>query len=325
MPMFFYKNSIAQTGEVQFLLDTTLHIFKEKSINTGEVNWAQLQKTVWNKASTVTDPYQLGPIIRYLYQSLNDYHGVFTYKDSVFRWNRQEKPVSDSIMNEWKKGIHIQTLLLSNHIGYLRVPYMSFAGLEGDSKNAQQLNDSLCSLFDKNIKGLILDLRLNGGGAMFPMILGLDQLFIPGQIGHFVTRKRINWYIKDNSFLLDTLLMAHINPKCVFNAHALPLVILIGRGTGSSGEFLAISLKSRKHTVYIGNETAGYITSTEGTQINADAHILLSAGYGADGNGTVYKKALKPDIMINSADKFNNLPDDEKVKLGINWINQQLK
>jgi carboxyl-terminal processing protease len=202
---------------------------------------------------------------------------------------------------------------------------MSFEGLEGDSKNAQKLNDSLCSLFDKNVKGLILDLRLNGGGAMYPMIMGLDQLYMPGKIGYFISRKNINWYIKDNSFLLDTLVLAQIKPNCEFNAHNLPLVILIGGGTGSSGEFLAISLKSRKHTVYIGNETAGYITSTEGTQINNDAHILLSSGYGADGNGIIYKKPLKPDILINSPDKFNNIPDDEKVKIGIKWINQHLK
>ena len=40
---------------------------------------------------------------------------------------------------------------------------------------------------DKNVTGIILDLRLNGGGAMFPMMLGLEQLLHDGKIGSFVT------------------------------------------------------------------------------------------------------------------------------------------
>jgi carboxyl-terminal processing protease len=101
IPFLLYNRGIAQSREVQFLLDTTLHIMKEKAVNTSKVNWPQIQKTVWNKASTITNPYQLGPIIRYLYQSLNDYHGRFSYKESVFKLNRKEKPVYDSIMKEW--------------------------------------------------------------------------------------------------------------------------------------------------------------------------------------------------------------------------------
>ena len=42
-------------------------------------------------------------------------------------------------------------------------------------------------LLDKHVTGIILDLRLNGGGAMFPMMLGLEQLLHDGKIGSFVT------------------------------------------------------------------------------------------------------------------------------------------
>ena len=321
----FFLNSrsvIAQSKEVIFLIDTCLQIMKENAAHTKNVNWPKLRRTAFMKAKSITDVYQLGPVIRYLYQSLNDFHGGFYYNDSTFKWQRNEQPVSDSIMNEWKKGVSIRSTLLHNNIGYLRVPYMAFGGKEGDSKNAQMLNDSLCSLLDKKIKGLVLDLRLNGGGSMYPMILGLDQLLIPGEIGHFVSKKRISWYLKDNSFLLDTAVLASITPKCMVNAQGIPVVVLIGRGTGSSGEFLAMALKGRKKTLFLGTETSGYVTAIEGFRINQVATVLLSTGYGADRQGRVYKNALQPDVHLKSIDKFNNVTLDEKVQTAMKWIQQ---
>ena len=78
---------------------------------------------------------------------------------------------------------------------------MSFAERSELDKKSQSLNDSLCSLLDKNVVGIILDLRLNGGGAMYPMMLGLEQLLHDGKIGSF-TENAGNWIIKNNSFTL---------------------------------------------------------------------------------------------------------------------------
>ena len=101
--------SKAQSKEVRFLLDTSITIMKEKAVNSRKVNWSVIKKTAFDKARNITDPYQLGSVIRYLFQSLNDFHGAFFYKDSTFKWHRKELPVPDSIMNEWNKGVHIQT------------------------------------------------------------------------------------------------------------------------------------------------------------------------------------------------------------------------
>ena len=65
-------------------------------------------------------------------------------------------------MNEWKKGAGIKTMILNNNIGYLRIPSMPVSSSEDFHKKAQKLNETLCSLLIKNIKGIILDLRLDG-------------------------------------------------------------------------------------------------------------------------------------------------------------------
>lgn len=310
----------AQSKEVNFLIDTCITVMKNNSVNADKMDWKQLQKNALAKASNITEAYQLGSVMRYIYQSVDDFHGAFFYKDSTFKWKPNERPVSDSIMNEWKKGVTVRSMLLEDNIGYLRVPYMSYNGKEDADKNAQRLNDSLCILLGKNVKGIVLDLRLNGGGTMYPMMLGLEQLLGSGKIGTFVCKKNQDWYIKDHNFLLDTTVLASLVPKCSVNAEDLPLVLLIGSSTGSSGEFLAMAFKGRKNTLFLGAETAGYVTVVGGFPINEAAYMYLSTGYGMDKTGVVYKEAIKPDIADNSPDSFNDLKNDKKVQAAIRWL-----
>jgi C-terminal processing protease CtpA/Prc len=279
-----------------------------------------LQKNALGKAADINDAYQLGPVMQYIFQSIDDFHGAFFYKDSTFKWKRNERPVSDSIMNEWKKGVSVKSMILDNNIGYLRVPYMSYNGKEDADKNAQKLNDSLCLLLQKNVKGIVVDLRLNGGGAMYPMMLGLEQLLGEGKIGAFVSQKNEGWYIKDHNFLLDTATLTSLTPKCSINADRLPVVLLIGSGTGSSGEFLVMAFKGRENTFLLGSETAGYVTAVGGFPINEAAYIYLSTGYGMDRAGNVYKQAIRPDLTVYGPDSFNDIKNDKKVQAALNWI-----
>jgi len=228
--------------------------------------------------------------------------------------------ISDSISNEWKKGVSIKTKILENNIGYLRIPSMPVSSQEDFYTKAQNLNDSLCSLLVKNIKGIILDLRLNGGGAMHPMILGVKQLLAQGHVGSFQTKKKEDWFIKNNSFFVDTTLFSKITPTCNINAQNIPVVMLISPVTGSAAECFIISFKGRKKTVLLGSETAGYVTSNAGFPINDTAFMNLSIGYSADRYGKIYREAIKPDIPFKSPDNFNDIENDEKVKVAVNWL-----
>src|ERR1051326_1525044 len=117
----------AQSKEVKFLIDTAMTIMKKNAVNANTVNWNTLKETAYAKAEGINDPYKLGPVMRYLYQSLNDFHGAFFYKDSTFRWKSSTLEIPDSIMNEWKKGVKSCTRILDHHIGYLRIPSMPIA------------------------------------------------------------------------------------------------------------------------------------------------------------------------------------------------------
>ena len=326
--MSFFMGSpslYAQSAEVKFLIDTTISIMKNNAVNANRVDWDRLREEALAKAKDLSNPYQLGPTMRYLYKSINDFHGAFFYKDSVFQWRPKESTVSDSIKNEWKKGVQSITMVLDKDIGYLRIPSMPVASQNDFNIKAQKLNDSLCSLLNKNIKGIILDLRLNGGGAMHPMILGVEQLLMKGYIGSFRVKKKEDWFIRDNGFFVDTTLYSKINPTCSVNAQNIPVVMLISPHTGSAAECFIIAFKGRDNTVLLGSKTAGYVTVNTGMPINEIAFMNLAVGYSADRNENIYREAIEPDIPFSGIDKFNDIPNDEKVKAAIRWLNLRIR
>jgi C-terminal processing protease CtpA/Prc len=197
---------------------------------------------------------------------------------------------------------------------------MSTSSPEENSRKAQGLNDSLCSLLEKNINGIILDLRLNGGGDMHLMILGVENLLGEGQVGSFQVKKKESWILKNHSFLTDTTLNVTIVPKCDITAQRMPIVVLTSTATGSSGEFLIMAFKGRQRTILLGTETAGYVTVIKGIPVNDAAYMYVSVGYGADRNGKIYRGALQPDVPFTATDKFNDIRNDEKVKAAVNWL-----
>lgn len=315
----------SQSNEVRFLIDTSISIMKQNAVNANTVNWDTLRKNALIKAAGINNPYQLGEVMRYLYKSINDFHGAFFYKDSTFHWKQKETVVPDSITNEWKKGVDSKTMMFEKNIGYLRIPSMPISSQNDFNIKAQKLNDSLCSLLVKNIKGIVLDLRLDGGGAMHPMILGVEQLLSQGHVGSFQTKKEADWFIKDNGFFVDTTLISKITPACNINAQNIPVVILTSPMTGSAAECFIISFKGRKNTVLLGSKTAGYVTANTGIPINDSAFMNLSIGYSADRYGKIYKEAIEPDIPFQSIDKFNDIKNDDKVKAAVKWLKQHFK
>ena len=106
-----------QSNEVKFLIDTTITIMKQHAVNRATVNWDKLRTNALAQAAGINDPYRLGPVIRYLYQSIDDFHGRFFYKDSMFQWQQTQPVFSDSMMNEWKKGVTVRADILENSIG----------------------------------------------------------------------------------------------------------------------------------------------------------------------------------------------------------------
>jgi C-terminal processing protease CtpA/Prc len=264
-------------------------------------------------AEQAIEPEQLGNSIRFLFQSLDDFHGRFRYNDSIFRWRKEKVIVPELYKTELaKKENKFLTRQLENK-GYLRIPTTL---QEIAKERSMALQDSLCVLLSKNPKGLIFDLRLNGGGHMMSMMMGISNVLEYGVVSPGDEMKKDEFY-RDSKRIhpfTETCQRTHIN---------IPIAVIIGPFTASSAEGLAILLKNRPNTILIGEPTAGWVSSVNVFEISRNAGINLSTGYMTDANNKTYKTKIEPDILIQQGDDFVNLSSNSKITKAIEWLNSQ--
>lgn len=181
------------------------------------------------------------------------------------------------------------------------------------------MRDQLCQLSPNQLKGIIVDLRLNTGGNMNPMIGGIAPLLENGIAGYFVANGKSisSWKIKDGNIAGKT----HISNNCNVNKN-IKIAVLTGAATGSSGEITAISFIGMPNVKVIGENTAGYTSANTDIKIADNLYYLLANSYEADRNKKEYKSFIEPDLKVTGGDHFDDLQKDEKIKEALQWINQ---
>ncbi len=308
----------AQSKNAKTILDSTINIMKSNSINSKKVDWGDLTLKAYELAKTAKEPEDLGNSIRFLLKSLGDFHGRFRYNDSIFRWEKEKISLNEVYRTAFrKKGNKFFTRQLSD-VGYLRIP---MTPQEITKERGQALQDSLCKLLISKPKGLIFDLRLNYGGTMWPMILGVSNVMKKGIVGSFqyADGNITNWVIdKENIYEGENKICSIVN-KCESN-YEIPIVVLTGPWTASAAEDLIVALKTRTNTTFIGEPTTGAVSVVNGFRINDKSGINLSVAYLMDKNKVLYKDKIQPDILVVGGDDFSNLKNDSKVKRAIELI-----
>jgi len=185
--------------------------------------------------------------------------------------------------------------------GYIHLPkfYRDFERIRKGKKGRNCTEDVAKELkrFVKNdVKGVILDLRYNGGGALEDA-RQMSGLFI--KEGPIVQVKRSDGVI---DVLRDT------DPNIIYSG---PLVVLINKFSASASEILAAALQDYRRAIIIGGEHS-HGKGTVQVLLNLDRGIpdqlqhLLPLGalkvtiqkfYRIDGKSTQYK-GVTPDIIL---------------------------
>jgi carboxyl-terminal processing protease len=302
----------AQSKKTTLILNEIIETMEAHSLHSKEVDWEILTKEAHRLAKGATRTEELGNSIRFLFQSLDDFHGVFKYKDSTFHWQKAKVSRSEVLKKALdQKGNKFFTSTIGN-VGYLRIP----TTLQDIAKErSQTLQDSLCKILNKELKGLIFDLRLNGGGNIFSMVTGISNILNYGPVTPTDE-------IRKDGYYRDSVNIHLFKETCKRNHLTIPIVILTGPFTASSAEMLAIILKNRPNTILIGEPTAGYITGVAGFRIARNAHINLAVSYMTDVTGKEYKSKIQPDVLIEGGDNFTDLSKDEKIIAAIKWLKE---
>lgn len=326
----FYEGAIAQskpaplTDSVKNYLDSTFSIIEKNALNKNKVNWPLLKQAVFEKAAGATTYEDILPLYPYIFEQLDDHHGMLKFKNKSYYWKGNDAPAPNKILEQaitrYKEPI-AQTI--GKDIGYILIPGNDdFSNKRIDSITSS-IKKEIAKVSGKNIKGWIIDLRNNTGGNMYPMLAGLSKLIGDGKAGSFVSAKGVSsgsWSIKNGALFYETTRVSAVENEGYPVPLNIPIVVLIGPYTASSGEMTAISVKGRKNSILIGEPSAGYTTVNTGFRLNSYSGLNLAIDYAADRNDHLYPKRITPDIMVKEGDNFENLNEDLKIKQALLWL-----
>lgn len=315
---FFYTSIRAQSFQndsVKSFVDKTLKIIETNAVDLKNIE--EIKKNLYTKSINQQSVDNIAPLFEEVFKSLNDYHGALKYKGKTYGWTKSSLSNNSYLKDKLKKEKAVKSLLLNKNIGYLRIPGNNDFSFKKVDSLANDIVENINSVNSKKIKGWIIDLRVNTGGNMYPILLGLKE-FIGNNIifGGFVNSKNEltgNWEIKNNKLLIDNNPLERKSLVSLIPRMDIPIVILTSGYTASAGEMTAISMIGRRNTYLVGEPTANYTTAVQGFEIDKNSAINLSTDYVFDRNKKKYTQSITPDYTIINGDNFEDLYKDAKI------------
>jgi C-terminal processing protease CtpA/Prc len=296
-------------------LDQAIMLFREQHINSSKMDWPALTKKAYAAAAgakTAADTY---PAIRLTISELGEKHTVFIEPDQA-----KADLTGKAIGNAHPPALLLpQAMRLSNGMGMIRLYGFIGSPAQGHAY-AQTAAAKISTLKQQGVCRFILDLREDTGGNMYPMLNGISGLLEPGLLGSFETPKGkyIPWALTGGVVASQPPQAGR--PIATDNRATLPVAVLIGPHTGSSGEFTAMSFEGRANTRFFGAPTAGYVTGNVPITLSDDALILMTGSWGLDRAGKKYLDRIEPDENIGM---FDELIGNGIVDSAVKWLSTQ--
>jgi carboxyl-terminal processing protease len=165
-------------------------------------------------------------------------------------------------------------------IGYIFIPSFFDETLPDQIKNA--LNEF------GPLDGLILDLRMNGGGSSgvtYPIL----EYFINGKQGQFVSR--------------DSARPLEIKANEIQNSQTVPLIVMVSKDTVSFGEIFAGVMKDSGRAKIVGETSLGNVEVLHGFDFEDGSQVWLAAEtfHSAFSNTNWEETGIIPDVQAYAA------------------------
>lgn len=196
-------------------------------------------------------------------------------------------PVSDTTAYE---ELAPEVYMLESGIVYVKLP--AHRGVKvSDAVYTHTVLDFLQSHLDA--AGVVIDLRDNSGGNMFPMISAVAPLLPDGTLLSFKTRKRTSPIPLDYVLRSSGLNQADISKF----PEGTPTAILVNDWTGSSGEATLLCFRGLENTRTFGIPTAGYASANVSFPMADDYTLLITTGCDVARTGEVFcDDPISPDV-----------------------------
>ncbi len=171
----------------------------------------------------------------------------------------------------------------SHTLGYLRITQFS----EGVP---EQVREALEELSDKDIEGLVLDLRNNSGGLVSSGLAVADAFLSNQPIVETKNREGINDAIPASE-------------KTFYNG---PMITLVNEGTASASEILAGALKDNDRSQILGSKTFGKGLIQSLTTLSDGSGLAITVASYLTPSGTdIQNLGIEPDRILDKPEPLN--------------------
>lgn len=200
---------------------------------------------------------------------------------------------ADEEMTLKREEITLKTVkykMLDDKVGYIRIT--SF-----DENTGEEFTSALTEL--SGMKGLVIDLRNNGGGMLEPTLKIADSLLPEGLITYFEYRNGEKTEYKSDADYLD-----------------IPLAVLINGSSASASEVLSGAIRDHSRGTLIGEKSFGKgivqsILPFMKTKNGETAIYITTSRYFTPSGECIHGQGISPDIQVPMPEEYANMSFDE--------------
>lgn len=209
-----------------------------------------------------------------------------------------------------REEIRLETVksdIIQDNIGYIKIT--SFDELTYDD-----FKKDLNNLMNKDIAGIIIDLRNNPGGLLNVCVDIADELLGEGVIVYTETRHGERVYERSDKRHID-----------------IPLVVLVNEGSASASEILAGAIKDHNRGILIGSKTFGKGVVQRIRELSDGSGFKLTVSEYFTPNGTnIHGVGIEPDIVVDLPEDIQeigveNLKEDTQLQKAIEKIKEMIQ
>lgn len=212
---------------------------------------------------------------------------------------RGEETLEFTIVRE---KIEIKMVLYSfvetekGRIGYVRITRFG-------EKVVDDMRNALNKIFEKGVRGLLLDLRDNPGGYL-DAALSVTSMFVDKGV---ILKVR-------NGFGEEDVYESYGNKY-----PNVPMVVLVNEGTASASEILTGALKDHGLAIVVGRRTFGKGAVQTGFPLsNGGVLFLTTARYFTPSGRDIHKMGIEPDVLVEEkVEKESHAETREEIEVDV--------
>ena len=174
----------------------------------------------------------------------------------------------------------VYSKILSEDVGYIRITQF-------EKNTDKDFEAVLKELEGANVKGIIIDIRNNGGGLIDSGIEIADMLLGEGTITYLENNQKERTYYNSND-----------------STTSIPYILLINEGTASTSEILAAAVQDNGGGTVLGTKSfgKGVVQSVEMLPDGDAIKLTVMQYYSPKGN-TIHGKGVIPEIVVENIEE----------------------